>query len=215
VKFQQPLQWPSGWPRAKYRARARFHAGRSNVRSGGASFHTALDELTTEVRRIGGRDAVCATNLETRLRDGLPKAGTREFIADPGVALYFKRKGQDVAIACDRWDRVADNMWAIALTIAALRGLERWGTSHMTEAAFRGFKALPEATGWSSVDGALVALADLAGLSAWEPLRNAEAAEQAVRTATKRHHPDMGGDVAVFRHVVAIRDFQRANRGAS
>ena len=34
-------------------------------------------------------------------------------------------------------------MQAIAKTIEALRGINRWGTGDMMEAAFKGFSALP------------------------------------------------------------------------
>ena len=47
-------------------------------------------------------------------------------------------------------------MHGIALTIGALRGISRWGTGDMMEAAFTGFTALPApgqttARGWPEV----------------------------------------------------------------
>jgi hypothetical protein len=47
-------------------------------------------------------------------------------------------------------------MQAIAKTIEALRGLARWGTGDMMEAAFKGFVALPAPTAkrtWREVMG--------------------------------------------------------------
>jgi len=48
-----------------------------------------------------------------------------------------------MCLACDRWDKVQDNIYAIAMTIEPLRGIERWGSGSMVEQAFTGFFALP------------------------------------------------------------------------
>ena len=48
-----------------------------------------------------------------------------------------------MTFACDKWDKVKDNINAIANTIAAIRGIERWGASDMMERAFSAFEALP------------------------------------------------------------------------
>ncbi|NJP11408.1 MAG: J domain-containing protein [Leptolyngbyaceae cyanobacterium RU_5_1] len=45
-----------------------------------------------------------------------------------------------MALACDAWDRVEDNIWAIAKHIDALRGQQRWGVGTI-EQAFRGYQA--------------------------------------------------------------------------
>jgi hypothetical protein len=63
---------------------------------------------------------------------------------DPGVAVYFVRKEKQVVFACDKYDLIRDNIVAIAKTIGAMRGIERWGASEMMERAFSGFKGLPE-----------------------------------------------------------------------
>jgi hypothetical protein len=38
-----------------------------------------------------------------------------------------------MCLACDRWDKVQDNIYAIAMTIEPLRGIERWGSGSMVE----------------------------------------------------------------------------------
>lgn len=48
----------------------------------------------------------------------------------------------DYVIACDQFKEVRQNMAAIALTIKAIRQIERCGTSSLLERAFKGFAAL-------------------------------------------------------------------------
>jgi hypothetical protein len=69
---------------------------------------------------------------------------------DPGVAVYFELNGRSQVFACDKWDRVEDNLQAIRKTIEAIRGIERWGSSEMLNRIYKGFQALPEQTGPST-----------------------------------------------------------------
>jgi DnaJ-domain-containing protein 1 len=94
-----------------------------------------------EIALLGGRLPVLSSNIPLK-QNGLPYAGQKE-PDDKGVAVYFTLKGQQFCFACDRWDKVGDNIQAIRHTIAALRGIERWGTGDMVQQAFTGFIALP------------------------------------------------------------------------
>jgi hypothetical protein len=47
-----------------------------------------------------------------------------------------------MAMACDHWTRVEDNIAALAAHIECLRGIERYGVGTV-EQAFRGYMALP------------------------------------------------------------------------
>ncbi len=127
---------------------------------------------------MGGSGLVISTNVELR-RDGLPYANRRE-PSDKGVAVYFDYKKRPMCFACDRWDRIGDNIYAIAKTLEALRGIERWGSGSMVEQAFTGFAALP------------------APKSPWEVLGlHPGASEQQIDAAfhskAKQHHPDVVG----------------------
>jgi DnaJ domain len=127
-----PLQWPHGRPRTSSPERSRF---------GTRSVAVATKELFAEIRRLGAGMPVLSTNIKLRL-DGLPYSNQSP-PADKGVAVYFTNKKQAMCFACDRWDRVEDNIYAIAMTIGALRGIERRGSGSMVEQAFTGFVALP------------------------------------------------------------------------
>jgi len=161
-----------------------------------ARFNTSLararDEVIRQVELLRGRyvrsDVIISTNLQLR-RDGFPLASQRQ-PDDVGVAVYFTYKKQQVCFACDRWRKIEDNMQAIAKTIDALRGVARWGTGDMMEAAFRGFTALPnpESNHWSDVLGVP---------------RNAtgDDVRAAYRDLRSKHHPDRGGSADQFLRV--------------
>lgn len=126
-----PLAWPFGKPRNKNPQRSRF----------AVQFAKARDALMREIDLLRGRLPVLSSNIQLK-RDGLPYAGQKE-PDDRGIAVYFTLKGQQFCFACDRWDKAGDNIQAIRHTIAALRGIERWGTGDMVQQAFTGFMALP------------------------------------------------------------------------
>jgi hypothetical protein len=145
-----PLQWPAGWPRAKYRQRAAFGKISSRGWKEAATVANARDRLSGELDRLGARYSVLSTNLELRL-DGLPRSNQSEPY-DPGVAVYFQLGGKPIALACDKWDRVADNIIALAKHIEALRGMDRWGVGTASQ-AFAGYEALPAPDPWWKVLG--------------------------------------------------------------
>lgn len=172
-----PLSWPAGWPRteAPRREGGRFQS----------SLSSALGFLKKEVERLGGKSLVLSSNVTL---------GT-ERPADPGVVAYFILREQSIAIPCDRWRKVEDNVKAIGLTIEAMRGMERWGAKHMITAMFKGFAALPERT----------------GQSCWEILEVSPNASEAqilgmYRDKAKVAHPDVGGSNEAFAELTAAKD---------
>lgn len=108
-----PLAWPQGWPRTRHPQSARFDA----------SFTAARDGLFREIKLLGGTYVVLSSNLSLR-RDGIPLAGQRQ-PTDKGVAVYFMRRGKQMAFSCDRWDKIEDNTRAVAKTIEAVRPSDR------------------------------------------------------------------------------------------
>lgn len=71
------------------------------------------------------------------------------------MAVYWKTNSdkQTKVIAIDLYDRVADNLAAIAATLAAMRAKERHGGAMILERAFLGFTALPVPKKWREVLG--------------------------------------------------------------
>lgn len=146
------LCWPAGWPRTPARERTRARFGSRNSRGWGNESLTiaqATRRVTEELERftkvgrtfrVKSDSVIISTDLKLRL-DGLPRSAQPE-PEDPGVAVYFELDGKQQCVPCDTFDRVADNLAAVAGTLDALRRIERYG-SQMFQAAFTGFDALP------------------------------------------------------------------------
>src|SRR5271170_6432852 len=117
-----PLQWPFGRPRKMYPDSSKF---------GNRTIDQAINILRKQITMLGGGTAVISSNMRLRL-DGYPYSNQAQ-PSDKGVAAYFTYKDRPMCFACDRWDKVQDNVYAIAMTIEAMRGIERWGSGSMVE----------------------------------------------------------------------------------
>lgn len=140
-----PLQWPEGYPRTTTPTQSRFGSHRAPL-----SFDRARRTLLLELERLGAINVVLTSDLPLR-RDGSPYATSR-LESDPGIAVWFLLSdniGNHVerVLACDRWRTHTENMHALALTVEAMRGIERWGAADVVARAFAGFTALPPGQG--------------------------------------------------------------------
>lgn len=108
-----PLDWPAGWQRtlAGNRRRAPFYKTRRVTYANSTNTYQkketltvgdGLERLNNEIRRLRVTRVVISSNLYLR-QDGIPHAGQRKVLDDPGVAVYFVLKGRAMALACDRW----------------------------------------------------------------------------------------------------------------
>lgn len=184
-----PLCWPEGWKRAPSRARAAYKV----------SEEQAKQELLHAIKLLGGTKVVLSTNIVLR-QDGLPYSNQPRLF-DPGVAVYFTRKGKEQAIACDRWDLIKDNYRAIFMVVEALRSMERCGASEMLDRAFTGFAALPAA----GQTGLAISWRAELGFTSTETLTRDHVLARFKELALKRH-PDRGGTVEGFSALVVARD---------
>jgi hypothetical protein len=192
-----PLQWPAGRKRTDNwrRENAKFEV----------TFARARDNIVAEIGRLAGRypdpQIVISTNIALR-RDGLPLANQRQ-PDDPGVAVYFLYKKRQMSFACDRWRKIEHNMQAIAKTIEALRGIARWGTGDMLEAAFTGFTALPPPP--AAGPGAAPAQRtwrDVFGTG----VHTRAQLQEVYRRLAGAYHPDRGGDPSKMAELNRARD---------
>jgi hypothetical protein len=204
-----PLAWPVGWKRTKAsdRQRARFSSTRKSYVSTGSmagqyqrstgqlTLADALKRLQGELRRLGVYDGdwLLSTNVRLRL-DGLPYSNDRP-PEDPGAAVYFRLNTQDRVLACDQWDRVADNVGAIAAHIEAMRAIDRYGVGTLDQ-AFAGYAALPaKGDTWRSTLG-----------FGPDDVVTADAVQRAFRDRARQAHPDVGGSDQQMATLNAARD---------
>ncbi len=194
-----PLAWPVGWKRTPCdrRQAAKFRTGKPGVvgPEGARRWKSAeklsvgdgIARLSGEMRRLGVRDGdwLISSNVPTRL-DGLPYANAAQ-PKDPGVAVYFRvgAKRDPRVLACDRWNRVADNIAAIAGHVEAIRAQDRYGVGTL-EQAFAGYAAIPQKTGGADWRAEL-------GFKDGDKPVNQEVVEARYRALARERHPDAGG----------------------
>ncbi len=183
-----PLKWPEGWPRSRGRKAGQF--GKTEARPGQSyrwktdlTMADAMKRVKVELERLGvnvADDSIVSTNLKLNL-SGLPRGDQGEPM-DPGVAVYFQKKGGPMrVIAIDAYHRVRDNLAAIAATLEAMRAIERHGGAQILERAFTGFAALTAPSkNW------------------WDVLQVRSDADRATieanfRRLARDRHPDNGG----------------------
>lgn len=176
-----PLAWPDGWKRTQpaFRRNATFTKHKKQL-----AIYDGVQRVMEELQRLGiGRDdVVISTNVEARM-DGFPRSDRAE-PGDPGVAVYWQeREVARKVMAIDHYNRVADNLAAIAATLDAMRAIERHGGAEILERAFTGFTALPApgaARDWWEVLGV-------------QRTSSADEARAAFRRLAGENHPDRGG----------------------
>lgn len=176
--FRPLPTWPyPETPASERRSRYAFKAPWSNT----------LDLLYHEIVMIGGSNAVIgAAFREADLRlDGLPRSGARA-PSHPGIELSFDSAHGRLVYATDVCERWEHNVRSIALGLASLRAVDRYGITRRGE----------QYAGWRQIESG--------GPSAD---RGRELIRQhgSVTAALKATHPDHGGDPLEFADVQAAR----------
>lgn len=177
-----PLHWPFGYKRTQYRKASLFKQ---------AQLDKIQILLRLELDRMKAKNIVISSNIPLRRDGGLYSEYLAKKIDDPGIAVYFKHKEQDIVICCDQYEYPWENMYALARGIEALRSMGRWGVSEFMERAFTGFKALPEkieTQSWYEILGV-------------DKLSNAVQIKEAYKRMAQVHHPDVGGSVEMFNRI--------------
>lgn len=194
-----PLEWPAGWVRTP-----RHRRTRANFRSYKQALTMAIasSRLQQQLELLGVRGTMTlSTNVELRI-DGLPRSGQGQ-PTDPGASLWFVYKGKATVLACDKWDRVEDNVAALAAHIDAIRRVDRYGVGSI-EQALAGYKALPADTAadWRAVFNIAK---DLQGDALLDTLN------VAYKARARELHPDVTkDDGAAMAHLNRARDYALA-----
>jgi hypothetical protein len=175
-----------------------------------------MDLLEREIASLGpvkDADPVLQVDVDTSallLRGGL-RSSARPTTPTVALTVQTAKRGTLTFIA-SRYTRYEDNLRAIALTLEALRAVNRWGATESDE-QYRGFEALPPASGFSTLEDAAWFIIDSAG---WDHddsidpvmvLRMKPTMESAYRAASKRLHPDTdAGSDEGFKKLTAARE---------
>jgi hypothetical protein len=207
-----PLCWPNGWRRtpSHKRTRAKFIGKKGSYSEGSGwrsaqplSIEQAITRVLDELERMGIRRSSIIISSDLRLRnDGLPYSSQATSKIDQGVSVYWQDGQQRRCMAIDRYDRIADNLGAIAATIEAMRAIERHGGAEILDRAFTGFAALPAPKVEDQPHQVL-------GVD--EHASEAEI-EYAYKRLAQQCHPDKGGSVDQMSKVNAARDAMLASR---
>lgn len=190
------IQWPAGlrvrpvseWPGART-ARPRRSAF-------SAQWRDTVALLRRELGALHARDVVLMVDIrEDQLRlDGLPRANA--IPASPGVVLAFETPDGPLMFPADQFDDWQDNTRAIALTLEALRKIDRYGvTTHGEQ--YRGWRAIEAAPARPDV------FHDEVAAAAWlramlevhgQPAPHGIEEDVLLRRAQRVAHPDHGGN---------------------
>lgn len=207
-----PLQWPPRLQRTKPGDRQRSRFGGRGGRDTLSPFATGKD-VCIELSRLGASTWVITSNLPSRGPEGVPLADAPRG-DDPGIAVWFEYRRVERAIACDRWYRPEENLQAIAKSIEAMRGLERWGVADVMVNVFTGFAAAlppgaqvePDVRPWRDVLGGSWP----AGLDPADMLALAKARH---RRMMESEHLDAGGSSERMLELNLALDAARAEIG--
>lgn len=215
--FRPLVAWPGERRASHQQTRARFDS----------TWGQTLDLLSRELDHINAKDVVIQLDCDPKdiTRDNTPRSTARPRTA--GVVLSFVREFYDpktraatrppFSFPCDRFDDWQDNVRAIALSLEALRKVDRYGVTKRGE-QYIGFGQLPASTG----NGAMTPLQAAEFLSTFNAypvghiLASPKDARDAVRGAAAQSHPDTpGGSAATFQRVQDAKAVLSKHHGVS
>jgi hypothetical protein len=166
--------------------------------------------LARELAHLKAKDVKIAIDIRNPgyfRQDGMIRADARP--VTPAVILSFTNgAGVRLQFPCDTYAYWQDNVHAIALSLEALRAVDRHQVTQ-GDAQYIGFKALPPGASSAgaapemSEDRAATILADYCDFPAHLIVQEASVARIAIRTAKSRTHPDAKGSPGAFEDVTA------------
>lgn len=166
-----------------------------------APYGVTMNLLNRELRMIGAKSVVLLMALEDRdIRlDGRPRAGATP--RHPGVILCFTDRTGPKRFPCDKFRHWEENLRAIALSLEALRKVDRYGVTSQGE-QYRGWAALPNPDHVMTRQEAAELVDKLTGVVCPS---DRGTIETLLRIAEKKSHPDTGGSAELFKSVQQAR----------
>lgn len=122
LSFKAPLNWPEAMlatPRNQQRGDHGFPA---------LSLMESIQYLDSELADMTITSAVLFSDIEQPLIERLRK----KVGSHTGACLHFKYSGRAYVLACDRWQLLEHNIYALHLTLRQWRSIERWGIGNLS-----------------------------------------------------------------------------------
>lgn len=202
-QFRPIEQWPGQPTRQPKRSQFRVNWSKT------------VELLESELRHLGASNVVIQAFVDAgQIRqDGMLYANARP--SRPGVILSFDSKHGPLSYPCDRYDDWRDNVRAIALSLEALRSVDRYGVTKRAE-QYKGWAKLPgpvEHPAMNIQDAATLIRQYASGMQ--DQAIGRSNYEEMYRRACVATHPDRGGNAEVFKRIqeakaVIDRHFQSA-----
>lgn len=210
------IQAIPAWPRKLTGSR---HHSRFKV-----TYSQTIDLLERELLHLGAHSVAMqiAIRPEDIRLDGQMRANIKP--SHPGVILCFTGKHGPVTMPCDHYTHWHDNLRAIALSLEALRAVDRHGVTTSGE-QYKGWKQLP---GGIELGPATLSIEDAArelmSLSNDLRLFDGIATVQRIvgdvgvyktmfRRAVTLHHSDSGGDRSAWDKLQQVADVLKNHHG--
>ena len=194
-EFRALDQWPGD--RTRERQKSRFDT----------PFSATQDLLDTELRHLAAKSVVIQADCdrsEIRL-DGRFRANAK--MRGPGVVLSFDSKHGPLSYPCDKFTEWQDNLRAIALSLEALRKVDRYGVTKRAE-QYKGWERLPGSTPNAGTPlAAALLLREVGGGDEHRIIADYGIMLEAYRRAVLSTHPDHHPEHAeTFKQVQAAKD---------
>jgi len=177
-----------------------------------ASYSQTCHQLDRELSHLRANHVVIQADCDSsQIRiDGMLRSDAR--MRGPGIVLSFESRFGPLAYPCDRFHHWQDNLRAIALSLEALRSVDRYGVTRRAE-QYRGWKAitLRGDDEFSTPEEAAAFLArHHEGATAALLLTSPDAARTAYKHAAANNHPDRGGAGDLFSRITAAWEILRS-----
>ncbi len=194
--FRPLTQWPPG-PRTGTKKSGQFKA----------TWLQTLDLLEYELGKLRARDVVIQIEDPEGIKgirnDGSIRIVSTKFYRNlSGIVLSFESPKGNISMPCDRYDYWQDNLRAIALSLEALRAVDRYGVTKGNE-QYRGWAKLEAPSNGMDRSKALEVIASILGVPR-EAVNTNPAAF--IKEARIRYHPDSttDKDVKKTRHEMSV-----------
>ncbi len=161
-----------------------------------ASYAQTLVQLEETLRKMKASAVVVEAFFEPHQikNSGWPYANAEP--SESGVILSFRTEAGSFSFPCDRFETFDDNLRAIALSLEALRAVDRYGVTKRAE-QYAGWKRIeaPPLAGFASKEDAAAFIAQQ-GAQLGETFNNRDVIEKPLfrqelyRKAARRLHPD-------------------------